>query len=119
MDLARRLGDSGPTFPRTEHCEVCQARTTHVRQGCTKCMGRADNRKQGLLFLAIGAPLLVLGVAGLVGRSETSMLDDHGARIVVSGPVVPRWAAGMVLGFGVLVTGQGLRGALYGQDPEG
>lgn len=55
------LGGPVLGFPRSAWCATCARSTTHVQSGCTRCMGRADNRKQGALFVVVGAALLALG----------------------------------------------------------
>jgi len=48
----------------SDYCAVCRDHMTHTRKGCTKCLGRADNRKQGILFAIIGVGLLALSIVG-------------------------------------------------------
>lgn len=103
---AEPLREPQQTWPRSERCATCDRTTTHVATGCTRCMARGENRRQGALFAAIGAPLVVLGLAP---TWQNLGLTHH----VRSGN---GWLLLALLGAGLLA--KGLRALLTGSDPE-
>jgi hypothetical protein len=108
----RLLGDDAASrFPRSLHCDVCERLTTHVRQGCTRCMGRADNRKQGALWAAIGAVLIAIGL-GLMAVRTSSSTGFGRRRVGVS------WLSILALVGGASLAAKGLKGLVFGSDPE-
>jgi hypothetical protein len=111
---APRPGQPQPSYPRSEWCQACARTTTHVRQGCTRCMGKEDNRKQGTLFLAIGVALLAIGLGlGWVGLGTR---HDPGASRRRLGSVP--YLAIMALAGGLSLAAKGGHAMVTGSDPE-
>lgn len=123
------MGEPEVRYPRSEHCAVCDRATTHVRQGCTRCMGRGDNRKQGVLFAVLGGGLFVLGLS-IFTVSRGAIQENREARDLSDPEDRPpprrvRRAIGMVPLGGILamvggavLTIKGLKGVVLGRDPE-
>jgi len=104
-------------FPRSDYCASCKQNTTHVRTGCTRCMGRGDNRKQGVIFAGIGGAIMAIGIVVLIAMKSAGA-DELGSRRVGRRrfnayllPVVILCAGGGLLA-------KGLQAMLSGDDPE-
>lgn len=109
------MESSRPVEPRERglaaaYCPRCQGTTTHAGEACVGCLTRAENRRHGWLWLALGAPLLLLGLAAL--RSLPSFW-----------PVPHAHRSSLALGLllllaGAFLAGRGLRAIVRGRSPD-
>lgn len=60
-----RFLQSEPKGLERAHCDTCQGTFTIVKGLCTGCIRREENRKQGVLYVGVGATVAFLGGTGL------------------------------------------------------
>jgi len=92
------------------HCPRCEGTTTHAGDVCVGCLTRAENRRHGWLWLALGAPLLLLG--GMAIRTIPSFWPvpyAHRSSLAV---------ALLLLVAGATLAGRGLRAIVRGRSPD-
>lgn len=94
---------------RSAPCPRCGVTTTHTGDACTSCLRRAENRKNGALWLALAAPLLFSGLWGLSTVPGWPPPSNHRGSFGL--------ALLLVLG-GVALGARGLRGVVLGRSPD-
>lgn len=110
MESSRPTERAKPRGLGSAHCPRCQGTTTHAGDACTGCLARAENRRIGALWLALGVPLLLVGLAAV--RSVPSYWPP---------PHAHRSSLGLgllLLLAGAVVAGRGLRALLRGRSPD-
>lgn len=86
------------------YCERCRGRTTHTARGCVVCLDRPDTRRVGLLWLAFGVPVVVMGVffLAIMRDSAPTPMGD------------PQWLGAIIAGLGLVICWKGARKAVTG-----
>jgi hypothetical protein len=84
------------------YCEVCDGTYTVAMGRCTGCIRREGNRKQGIVYLAVGGGILALvALAGAIG-----VLPGFGIFSLITG------------GIGLSIAGKGLEAVVSGRNAE-
>jgi hypothetical protein len=110
MDASRPTERTERRALGSAYCPRCDGTTTHAGDACTGCLARVENRRIGALWLALGVPLLLVGLAA-VRSVPSSWPPPHAHRSSLGLGL-------LLLLAGSFVAGRGLRGLLRGRSPD-